>query len=116
MDKPLLKTVDQKVFAKLLPAIERAASAIKKAAAARRPILLRYNGDADGVSAGLAIMRALEKLGAYNKRIPMDATPTTSSLYIVAPLSSGEIFSSLFSTHPPLERRIEALRNMGVTR
>ncbi len=62
------------------------------------------------------LISALEKLGAYNKRIPMDATPTTSSLYIVAPLSSGEIFSSLFSTHPPLERRIEALRNMGVTR
>ncbi len=58
---------------------------------------------------------ALEKLGAYNKRIPMDVAPTTASLFIVAPLSAGQVFSSLFSTHPPLEKRIAALRQMVVT-
>lgn len=62
------------------------------------------------------LVSALEKLGAYNKRIPMDVSPTTSSLYIVAPLSAGRMFSKLFSTHPPLEERIAALRNMVVTR
>ncbi len=62
------------------------------------------------------LVRALEKLGAYNKRIPMDVSPATSSLFIVAPLSAGQVFLSLFSTHPPLEKRIAALRNMVVTR
>jgi len=58
---------------------------------------------------------ALEKLGAYNKRIPMNVPPATSSLFIVAPLSAGQVFSSLFSTHPPLEKRIAALRQMVVS-
>jgi heat shock protein HtpX len=58
---------------------------------------------------------ALEKLGAYNKRIPMDVAPATASLFIVAPLSAGQVFSRLFSTHPPLEKRIAALRQMVVT-
>jgi len=62
------------------------------------------------------LIHALEKLGAYNKRIPMQTDPSTSSLYIVAPLSAGSIFTSLFSTHPKLEDRIAALQNMVVTR
>jgi len=62
------------------------------------------------------LIRALEKLGAYNKRIPMEVSPATSSLFIVAPLSAGEVFRGLFSTHPPLEDRIAALRGMVVTR
>jgi len=62
------------------------------------------------------LVSALEKLGAYNKRIPMNVSPATSSLYIVAPLSAGQMFSKLFSTHPPLEERIAALKNMVVTR
>jgi heat shock protein HtpX len=59
---------------------------------------------------------ALEKLGAYNKRIPMDVSPTTASLFIVAPLSAGQVFSGLFDTHPPLSKRIAVLRNMTITR
>ncbi len=62
------------------------------------------------------LMRALEKLGAYNKKIPMDVSPATSALFIVAPLTAGQIFSSLFSTHPRLEDRIAALRGMVLTR
>ena len=62
------------------------------------------------------LISALEKLGAYNKRIPMDIAPTTSALMIVQPLSGREMFSSLFSTHPPLADRIAALRNMTITR
>jgi heat shock protein HtpX len=62
------------------------------------------------------LISALEKLGAYNKRIPMNATPSTAPLYIVAPLSAGSIFSSLFSTHPPLEERIAVLRGMSIVR
>jgi heat shock protein HtpX len=62
------------------------------------------------------LISALEKLGAYNKRIPMNVSPTTSSLFIVAPLSGArQVFSNLFSTHPPLEKRIAALRAMVVS-
>lgn len=62
------------------------------------------------------LISALEKLGAYNKRIPMNVSPTTSSLFIVAPLSAGQVLASLFSTHPQLSDRIAALRNMVVVR
>jgi len=62
------------------------------------------------------LIRALEKLGAYNKRIPMDVSPATSALFIVKPLSAGGVFSGLFSTHPPLEERIAALRSMATSR
>jgi len=62
------------------------------------------------------LIRALEKLGAYNKRIPMHTAPETASLFIVAPLSASELFSKWFSTHPPLPERIEALKNLVITR
>jgi heat shock protein HtpX len=62
------------------------------------------------------LISALEKLGTYNRRIPTSAiSPSTSSLCIVQPLFGTASFSSLFSTHPPLEDRIAALREMVVT-
>ncbi|HWG59808.1 MAG TPA: zinc metalloprotease HtpX [Candidatus Acidoferrales bacterium] len=78
-----------------------------------------YQADASGakmVGHPYGLISALEKLGAYNKRIPMDISPSTSALCIVAPLSAGQVFSGLFSTHPPLSERIAVLRNMTVTR
>jgi len=79
-----------------------------------------YAADAAGarlVGHPYGLISALEKLGAYNQRIPMtNVTPATSSLYIVRPLSAGQIFTGLFSTHPPLPDRIEALRRMTITR
>src|SRR6202046_3817506 len=79
-----------------------------------------YQADASGarmVGHPYGLMRALEKLGAYNKRIPMDIAPSTAALCIVAPLSaSGQFVASLFSTHPPLAERIERLRNLNVVR
>jgi len=78
-----------------------------------------YQADASGaqmVGYPDGLISALEKLGAYNKRIPMDVPPTTSALMIVQPLTAGEVFSGLFSTHPPLSERIAALRSMTVAR
>jgi heat shock protein HtpX len=79
-----------------------------------------YAADAAGarlVGHPYGLISALEKLGEYNKRIPMtNVSPATSSLYIVRPLSTGQVFKGLFSTHPPLPDRIEALRRMTVTR
>jgi heat shock protein HtpX len=65
------------------------------------------------------LISALQKLGAYNQRIPSNIPQTTSALCIVKPLfggGAGSIFASLFSTHPPLEERIAALRAMTITR
>jgi heat shock protein HtpX len=78
-----------------------------------------FAADASGarmVGHPYGLISALEKLGAYNQRIPMDVSPTTASLFIVAPLTAGQIFSGMFSTHPPLSERIAVLRNMTVTR
>jgi heat shock protein HtpX len=62
------------------------------------------------------LISALEKLGAYNRRIPTTAiSPSTSALCIVKPMFGQGTFSSLFSTHPPLEDRIAALKQMVST-
>jgi heat shock protein HtpX len=56
---------------------------------------------------GLA--RALEKLEAYSRRIPMATAGATSNhLFIVKPLS-GQALANLFSTHPPIQERIRRL-------
>jgi heat shock protein HtpX len=77
-----------------------------------------YSADATGVrmvGQPYGLISALQKLGAYNQRIPTTSlSPSTSALCIVRPLFGGETLSSLFSTHPPLEDRIAALREMTV--
>jgi heat shock protein HtpX len=71
-----------------------------------------YEADATGARItgnppGLA--RALDKIDKWSKRIPMQVAPSMAHLYILQPLTTGEIFSSLFSTHPPIRKRIERL-------
>jgi len=63
----------------------------------------RFAGNPEGLAS------ALEKLGAYSRRLPMDAHPSTAHMFIVNPLS-GRSLMSLFATHPPLEERIARLR------
>jgi heat shock protein HtpX len=78
-----------------------------------------YAADAAGVKLvghPYGLISALQKLGEYNKRIPMNVSPTTASLFIVAPLSARAVFSALFSTHPPLSERIAILQNMTIGR
>ena len=55
-----------------------------------------------------ALASALAKLDAYSRRVPMMGTPTTAHLFIVQPLL-GMSFGNLFSTHPPIAKRIERL-------
>ena len=57
---------------------------------------------------------ALEKLTAYSKRLPLQATQQTAHLFIVSPLS-GKSLLSLFSTHPPIEERVARLRAMRLS-
>jgi len=63
------------------------------------------------------LISALQKLGAYNQRIPSNIPETTAALCIVKPMfGGGSVWASLFSTHPPLEDRIAALREMTLSR
>src|SRR5262249_54870981 len=77
----------------------------------------RYSADEKRARVGGApygLISALQKLGAYNKRIPTTTiSPSTSALCIVKPLFGGGTLASLFSTHPPLEDRIATLREMA---
>ena len=79
-----------------------------------------YSADETGahmVCHPYGLISALQKLGAYNNRIPTtQISPTTSALCIVKPLFGGGTFSSLFSTHPPLEDRIATLHELAATR
>jgi len=78
-----------------------------------------YSADETGarmVGQPYGLISALQKLGAYNQRIPTTSvSPSTSALCIVKPLFGSGTVTSLFSTHPPLEKRIQALREMTVT-
>jgi heat shock protein HtpX len=57
---------------------------------------------------------ALRKISGQNERAPMqDAEPSSAHMMIVSPLS-GQAFASLFSTHPPIQKRIERLDAMKV--
>jgi heat shock protein HtpX len=71
-----------------------------------------YEADATGARItgnpqGLA--RALDKIDKYAKRIPLQVSPSMAHMYIYQPLTTGVVFSSLFSTHPPIRKRIERL-------
>jgi heat shock protein HtpX len=70
-----------------------------------------YQADATGAhftGNPYALASALAKLDAYSRRLPMQATPSTAHLFIVQPFL-GMNFGSLFSTHPPIAKRIERL-------
>ena len=64
----------------------------------------------------LYLASALKKLEAATRRIPMlEASPATAHLFIVNPLRAEGIVK-LFSTHPPVEERIERLERMARSR
>jgi heat shock protein HtpX len=75
-----------------------------------------YDADAGGAAiAGspYGLVSALRKLESVGKRVPLDANPATAHMFIVKPFTLSGL-TSLFSTHPPTERRVEAL--MALTR
>jgi heat shock protein HtpX len=65
----------------------------------------RITGNPQGLAS------ALGKIEQWSKRVPMRVSPSTAHLYCAQPLTSGQIFSGLFSTHPPIEKRIKRLLN-----
>ena len=71
-----------------------------------------YEADASGAHLTgnpYALASALEKIAAVSRQVPLMASPNTAHLFIVQPLLSGEMLMSLFSTHPPIQKRIERL-------
>jgi len=72
--------------------------------------------EADRTGAQLAgdgepLARALEKIEAYAKQVPMNVDPAQATAYIINPLSGRKVnFANLFTTHPPTEERIARLR------
>lgn len=70
-----------------------------------------YQADASaakliGSPRGLA--RALEALQSASSRVPLKANPATSHMFIVNPFSRQGMMR-LFSTHPPVEDRVDRL-------
>lgn len=65
-----------------------------------------------GSSHGLA--NALKKLDHAAKHRRMNASPQTAHLFIVNPLKGKDVLATLFSTHPPIERRIERLESLNI--
>jgi heat shock protein HtpX len=72
---------------------------------------------ADAAGAGYAgnpqgLARALQKISSASRRTPMKADAATAHMFIMNPLS-GKNLMNLFSTHPPVEKRIEKLSQRG---
>jgi heat shock protein HtpX len=73
-----------------------------------------FGADAGGaalVGSPAGLVRALQKLEAASKAVPLDANPATAHMFIIKPFSPGAMLS-LFSTHPPTEQRVQALLSL----
>ncbi len=73
-----------------------------------------YKADATGariVGHPHGLISALQKLEHLAARVPVEASPTTSHLFIVKPLSGG--LAGLFATHPPVQERIRRLQSLS---
>lgn len=89
------------------------ANLVKLAVSRRR----EYLADASGAlltryPEGLA--RALEKISSYEAPL-QHAHSATAHLFISNPFGKGGWAAGLTSTHPPVEKRVAALRQMGTT-
>ncbi len=89
-----------------------AAMLIQLAVSRSREYKADYEG-ANMIGRPLSLAKALQKLEYYNQKRPIEfGNPASSSLWIVNPFSKGGLVA-LFSTHPPIEKRIERLEKMA---
>jgi heat shock protein HtpX len=64
------------------------------------------------IGEGEPLARALLKLDAAAKQIPMNIDPAHAQAYIVNPLSGRKVqFANLFRSHPQTEERVQRLRS-----
>jgi heat shock protein HtpX len=73
-----------------------------------------YQADATGAhftGNPYALASALQKLDAYSRRLPLQGSPSTAHLFIIQPFlgMNAGMMANLFSTHPPIAKRIERL-------
>jgi heat shock protein HtpX len=77
-----------------------------------------YEADRSGAALlgdGEPLARALEKIDAYAKQVPMNVDPALATAYIVNPLTGRQVsFANLFQTHPPTTDRVARLRHQHV--
>ena len=88
-----------------------AATVIRLAVSRQR----EYGADDTGahiVHDPMALASALQKLQDTVRARPMQVNPAVSHLFIVNPLGKVD-FASLFSTHPPTEKRIARLEQIA---
>jgi len=90
-----------------------AATLIQLAISRSREYLADETG-AKLVGSGVPLARALQKLhyGVHHIKPDHRVEPATAHLFIVNPLS-GRGISALFSTHPPMEARVQRLLEMS---
>jgi heat shock protein HtpX len=73
-----------------------------------------YEADHSGaelLGTGEPLARALEKIDAYAKQVPMNVDPAHATAYIINPLSGRKVnFAGWFQTHPPTAERVARLR------
>jgi heat shock protein HtpX len=74
-----------------------------------------YEADHSGaelLGTGEPLARALEKIDAYAKQVPMNVPPAQATAYIVNPLTGRKLdVGNLFMTHPPTADRVARLRH-----
>jgi len=73
-----------------------------------------YQADATGAAIcgqPRSLAEALGQLENYNRQLPMAVNPASAQMYIVNPLAGGQL-ANLFSTHPPIQERIQRLMAM----
>jgi heat shock protein HtpX len=77
-----------------------------------------YEADHSGaelLGTGEPLARALEKIEAAARQVPMDVPPAQATAYIVNPLTGRRVqLANLFMTHPPTADRVARLRNQTV--
>ena len=90
------------------------AATIIQMAVSRSREYLADEGGAQVAGSPYGLASALGKLAKASRLIPMNANPSTAHLFIVNPLSDSFVMN-LFSTHPPVEKRIARLLKMRET-
>lgn len=87
------------------------AALIIQMAISRSREYLADNTGAKFLHTGLPLAQALSKLDVQNRRQPTLANPQSAHMFIVNPLS-GQSLLNIFSTHPPIQSRIERLKQL----
>ncbi|WP_147819437.1 zinc metalloprotease HtpX [Salidesulfovibrio onnuriiensis] len=60
----------------------------------------------------LSLASALAKLDTASRQVPLKGSPATENMFIISPFS-GRRAAALFSTHPPIQDRIQRLQRMA---